>query len=45
MNLSYWLPTGVIAMEMGLFETMKVVNGKILLADYHFERFFPGFFY
>lgn len=26
----------------GLFETMKVQNGKIVLADYHFERLFAG---
>jgi len=26
----------------GLFETMKMVNGKIELADYHFERLFEG---
>lgn len=26
----------------GLFETMKVVKGKIVLADYHFERLFAG---
>ncbi|MEI9942834.1 MAG: aminotransferase class IV [Chitinophagaceae bacterium] len=26
----------------GLFETMKVVRGKILLEVYHFERFFEG---
>ena len=25
-----------------LFETMKLVNGKILLAQYHFERLFAG---
>lgn len=26
----------------GLFETLKLVNGKIVLADYHFNRFFAG---
>jgi branched-chain amino acid aminotransferase len=26
----------------GLFETMKLVNGNIPLADYHFERLFEG---
>lgn len=26
----------------GLFETMKVQKGKILLTDYHFERLFAG---
>lgn len=26
----------------GLFETMKVVNQKIILGKYHFERFFAG---
>ncbi|MBK6937716.1 MAG: aminotransferase class IV [Chitinophagaceae bacterium] len=26
----------------GLFETMKMVNGKILLGDFHFERLFTG---
>ena len=26
----------------GLFETMKVVNGKIPLGGYHFERLFNG---
>lgn len=26
----------------GLFETMKIVNGKILLQPYHFERLFAG---
>lgn len=26
----------------GLFETMKVVDGKIILSDYHFERLFTG---
>ncbi|MEK7226757.1 MAG: aminotransferase class IV, partial [Bacteroidota bacterium] len=26
----------------GLFETMKLANGKIALADYHFERLFSG---
>lgn len=27
----------------GLFETMKVINNKILLADFHFDRLFHGF--
>src|SRR5512138_811687 len=27
----------------GLFETMKIVNGKILLADLHFKRLLHGF--
>src|SRR5262245_60770046 len=26
----------------GLFETIKVANGKILLETYHFERLFAG---
>src|SRR4029079_19603063 len=26
----------------GLFETMKLINGNILLRDYHFERLFSG---
>ena len=26
----------------GLFETMKIANGNILLEDYHFERLFSG---
>jgi branched-subunit amino acid aminotransferase/4-amino-4-deoxychorismate lyase len=26
----------------GFFETMKMVNGKLLLADYHFERLFAS---
>ena len=26
----------------GLFETMKLINGNILLEDYHFERLFLG---
>jgi len=26
----------------GLFETMKLINGNILLEDYHFERLFSG---
>ena len=26
----------------GFFETMKMVNGKIILADYHFERLFQS---
>src|SRR2546423_15463402 len=26
----------------GLFETMKMVNGKLQLATYHFERLFQG---
>lgn len=26
----------------GLFETMKLANGRIALADYHFERLFSG---
>lgn len=26
----------------GLFETMKVIDGKICLADFHFNRFFAG---
>jgi len=28
----------------GLFETMKVLNGKILLSDFHFERLFEGLY-
>jgi len=27
----------------GLFETMKIENGNILLEEYHFERLFSGF--
>ena len=26
----------------GFFETMKMVNGKVILADYHFERLFQS---
>lgn len=26
----------------GLFETMKMINGQLILADYHFERLFAG---
>jgi branched-chain amino acid aminotransferase len=26
----------------GFFETMKMINGKIILADYHFERLFTS---
>ena len=26
----------------GLFETMKMINGKIILEKYHFERLFSG---
>jgi branched-chain amino acid aminotransferase len=26
----------------GFFETMKMINGKIILADYHFERLFKS---
>ncbi|MGZ5255604.1 MAG: aminotransferase class IV, partial [Flavitalea sp.] len=26
----------------GLFETMKLVNGNILLGDYHFNRLMAG---
>ncbi len=26
----------------GMFETMKVINGQILLASYHFDRLFAG---
>jgi len=26
----------------GLFETMKMINGKVILANYHFERLFNG---
>lgn len=26
----------------GLFETIKITNGKMLLGDYHFERLFSG---
>lgn len=26
----------------GLFETMKMINGKIMLSEYHFERLFAG---
>ena len=26
----------------GLFETMKIANGNILLEEYHFERLFSG---
>lgn len=26
----------------GLFETMRIFNGKIILADYHFDRLFGG---
>jgi aminodeoxychorismate lyase len=26
----------------GFFETMKMINGKIILADYHFERLFSS---
>jgi branched-chain amino acid aminotransferase len=26
----------------GLFETMKIINGKIILASFHYERFFGG---
>jgi branched-subunit amino acid aminotransferase/4-amino-4-deoxychorismate lyase len=26
----------------GFFETMKMVNGKIILEDYHFERLFTS---
>ena len=26
----------------GLFETMKLINGNILLEDHHFERLFSG---
>ncbi len=26
----------------GFFETMKMINGKIILSDYHFERLFAS---
>lgn len=26
----------------GLFETMKLISGKIILEKYHFERLFSG---